>query len=51
MQTQATGPRRILTKVLDVQPQGEDGDIVTIDGQETVKQDTPGWYLTNTGNW
>lgn len=29
-----------------------DGDVVSIDGQDwTVRQDMPGWYLTNTGNW
>lgn len=47
----ATGPRRDPTKVSMFHPY-EDGDIVAIDGQDwTVKQDTPGWYLTNTGNW
>lgn len=50
-QTQATGTRRDPAKVSMFNPY-EDGDIVTIDGQDwTVKQDTPGWYLTNTGNW
>lgn len=50
-QTQATGSRRDPTKVSMFNPY-EDGDIVTIDGQDwTVKQDTPGWYLTTTGNW
>lgn len=29
-----------------------EGDVVSIDGQDwTVRQDMPGWYLTNTGNW
>ncbi|TXH46821.1 MAG: hypothetical protein E6Q97_28735 [Desulfurellales bacterium] len=47
----ATGTRRDPTKVSMFNPY-EDGDIVSIDGQDwTVKQDTPGWYLTNTGNW
>lgn len=46
-----TGSRRDPAKVTMFNPY-EDGDIVTIDGQDwTVKQDTPGWYLTNTGNW
>jgi hypothetical protein len=47
----STGARRDPTKVSMFNPY-EAGDIVTIDGQDwTVKQDTPGWYLTNTGNW
>ena len=47
----ATGPRRDPAKVSMFNPY-EDGDIVTINGQDwTVKQDTPGWYLTTTGNW
>ena len=45
------GPRRDPAKVSMFAPY-EDGDIVTINGQDwTVKQDTPGWYLTTTGNW
>lgn len=47
----ATGARRDPAKVSMFNPY-EDGDIVTINGQDwTVKQDTPGWYLTTTGNW
>lgn len=47
----ANGPRRDPAKVSMFNPY-EDGDIVTINGQDwTVKQDTPGWYLTTTGNW
>ena len=47
----ATGARRDPTKVSMFNPYN-DGDIVTIDGQDwTVKTDTPGWYLTTTGNW
>ena len=47
----ATGTRRDPTKVSMFNPYS-DGDIVTIDGQDwTVKADTPGWYLTTTGNW
>lgn len=47
----ATGSRRDPAKVSMFAPY-EDGDVVSIDGQDwTVKQDTPGWYLTNTGNW
>lgn len=46
-----TGARRDPAKVSMFNPYN-DGDIVTIDGQDwTVKADTPGWYLTTTGNW
>lgn len=45
------GSRRDPTKVSAFNPY-IDGDVVTIDGKDwTVKTDTPGWYLTTTGDW
>ncbi len=47
----ATANRRDPTKVSAFTPY-QDGDIVSIGGQDwTIRQDMPGWYLTNTGDW
>ncbi|HIH2745412.1 TPA: hypothetical protein ACYLN4_001092 [Burkholderia lata] len=45
------GPRRDPTKVSYFVPYLS-GDVVDLGGQDwQVKHDTPGWYLTNTGDW
>ena len=47
----AAGTRRDPAKVSMFSPYNI-GDVVTINGQDwTVKQDTPGWYITDNGDW